>query len=328
MIRQPRQSGASRPDRVLDPTPIRAAGRLTWEMPVTAIDVHAFEVHVDHATLRGEWAGDGPVVVLLHAGICDRRMWDVEFAALAERYRVVRYDLRGVGDSIPDVATDGRPFAHHTDLVAVLDTLGIDGATLVGCSMGGRVALDTTLAAPDRVSALAMACSRPSGSAPDRTIQAAIERIDEAIVRGDLAGANELELRLWVDGPDRGPDAVAPELREWVASMNLAALGSGWEGRGEQPLDPPAIDRLDEVTCPVLVMVGDLDVAGTVESGERMADAIPGARLIRFRRGAHLPSLEEPERFLRHLTAFLPPPDDDVESPLTAARAHAAMSGG
>ena len=295
---------------------------------MTAIDVHAFEVHVDHATLRGEWAGVGPAVVLLHAGICDRRMWDAEFAALAERYRVVRYDIRGIGDSVPDSSVDGLPFAHHTDLIAILDALGIDRAALVGCSMGGRVALDATLASPERVSALAMVCSRASGAAPDPTIRPALERIDEAIIRGDLAGANELELRLWVDGPHRDLDAVAPELRDWVGSMNLAALSTGWDGLGEEPLAPPAINRLAEIACSVLVMVGDLDVAGTVASGGQMAGAIPDARLIRFHRSAHLPSLEEPERFLRLLTAFLPPPDDVVEPPRTAARAHAAMSGG
>ncbi len=298
---------------------------------MTAIDVHAFEVHVDHATLRGDWAGAGPAVVLLHAGICDWRMWDAEFAALAEDYRVVRYDLRGVGDSIPDADPDGLPFAHHDDLVAVLAALGIDRAALVGCSMGGRVALDATLAVPERVTAVALVCSRPSGAVSDRSIAPVFDRIDEAILRGDVALANELELRLWVDGPHRAADAVDPELGDWVGSMNLAVLSVGWDGRGEQAFDPPAISRLAEIACPVLVMVGDLDVAGTVESGLRMVEDIPRAHLIRFPRSAHLPSLEEHERFLQHQSAFLERPDvdveGDVESPRTQARA-AALSGG
>ena len=272
---------------------------------MTAVDVHAFEVTVDDATLRGEWAGDGAAIVLLHAGICDRRMWDAEFAALAERFRVVRYDLRGMGDSVPPVATDDRPFSHHTDLIAVLDHLGIATATLVGASFGGRTAIDAAIASSQRVDALVLACATPGGTPWDDVVRAAWLEIDDALERGDIAAANELELRLWVDGPRRDPDAVDPELRAWVGSMNAASLAVVWTGAGERPLDPPAADRLGEVACPVLVVVGDLDVPGVVAAGERMAAEIPSARLVRFPGAAHLPSLERPGRFLADLDAFL-----------------------
>lgn len=276
---------------------------------MTAVDVHAFEVTFDDATLRGEWAGEGAAIVLLHAGICDRRMWDAEFAALAERYRVVRYDLRGIGDSVPPASTDDRPFSHHTDLLALLDHLGIASATLVGASFGGRTAIDLAIATPERVDGLVVVCASPGGSPWDVVVRASRVEIDEALDGGDIAGANELELRLWVDGPRRDADVVDPDLRAWVGSMNAASLAVTWTGAGEQLLDPPAADRLDEIGCPALVIVGDLHVPGVVGAGERMAAQIPSARLVRLPDAAHLPSLEQPGRFLAELTAFLPVPD-------------------
>ena len=270
-----------------------------------AVDVHAFEVTVDDATLRGEWAGEGAAIVLLHAGICDRRMWDAEFAALAERFRVVRYDLRGMGESVPPSATDDRPFSHHVDLLAVLDELGIGSATVVGASFGGRTAIDMAIAAPGRVDALVVVGGTPTGSPWDDVVRAAWLEIDAALERDDIAGANELELRLWVDGPYREPHGVDPQLRAWVGSMNAASPAVTWTGAGERPLDTPAADRLAEIACPVLVMVGDLDVPGVVAACERMAATVSGASLVRFPDAAHLPSMEQPGRFLAELDAFL-----------------------
>ena len=98
--------------------------------------------------------------MLLHAGIADRRMWREQMPALAARHRVVALDLRGYGDSELPPA----PFAHHDDVVGLLDALGLDRAALVGCSFGGKVAVDTALAHPERVSALALFGAPVSGN--------------------------------------------------------------------------------------------------------------------------------------------------------------------
>ena len=272
---------------------------------MTAIDVHAFEVRVAHATLHGEWAGAGAAVVLLHAGICDRRMWDAEFAALAEGYRVVRYDPKGVGESLSAPATDDLPFAHHDDLLAVLGHLALDRATVVGSSFGGRVAIDAALAAPDRVAGLVTVDSTPVGWPWDATVRAAWSAIDATLERGDVAEANERELRLRLDSPRRGPTVVDPDLRVWVGAMNAMSLAAGWSGSGEQPLDPPAAGRLGAVSCLALLMVGDLDLPGGIAAGESMAAAMPLAELACFPAAGHLPSLEAPDRFLAELNRFL-----------------------
>src|SRR5215216_7930834 len=82
-----------------------------------------------------EAAGEGEPLVLVHAGIADSRMWEGQIAAFAERYRVIRYDLRGFGKT---EMVEG-PFSHHEDLRGLLDFLGVRRTHLVGCSMGGGV---------------------------------------------------------------------------------------------------------------------------------------------------------------------------------------------
>ena len=98
--------------------------------------------------------GEGSALVLAHAGICDRRMWDSVWETLVARHRVVRYDARGFGESGPTTAS----FSPRADLVALLDHLDIDRAALCGVSFGGRIVLETGVEYPQRVGALALVC--------------------------------------------------------------------------------------------------------------------------------------------------------------------------
>src|SRR3954471_18565904 len=163
------------------------------------------QIAVPGATLVGDrWKGDGATIVLLHAGVCDRRSWREVGARLADAGRdVVAYDRRGFGD----VAPASAPFRHVDDLVAVLDAVspGVP-AWLVGSSMGGQVALDAALEAPERVAGLVLLAPAISGDpAPDdEAFNAATDGLAEAIDAAWTAGAvdecNGLEIRLWLDG--------------------------------------------------------------------------------------------------------------------------------
>src|ERR1700761_1582957 len=110
-------------------------------------------VTVDDGTV---WAddseGDGPLLVLLHPGVGDSRIWDPVLPALAAKYRVIRYDARGFGQSPAPTAK----FSLLPDLVAVLDHYDIGRAAIVGCSQGGGTALGLALAQPERVPALVL----------------------------------------------------------------------------------------------------------------------------------------------------------------------------
>src|SRR6516225_7683780 len=93
---------------------------------------------INGARIYYEIAGAGQPVVFIHAGIADRRMWNAQFDAFAERYRVLRYDHRGMGTS----SMPPGPFALRDDLYALTRHFDLAPAVLIGCSMGGGAALD------------------------------------------------------------------------------------------------------------------------------------------------------------------------------------------
>lgn len=260
-------------------------------------------IDVNGARLAVELVGQGSPVVLVHAGLCDRRMWRRQVAALAPRHRVVTCDLRGHGDS-PPTAGD---FAHAADLRALLDALQLARADVVGASLGGGAAIDLALAAPERVGKLVLVAPAIGGYRPSARHRELVAAVDDAYRAGGVAAACELELRMWVDGPSRRPDEVSAELRELVRVMNTRVL----EHEAAQPdahaawLEPPASARLEEVRAATLVVDGDLDLPDPRERSALAAARIPGARRVTLAGTAHLPSLEQPERFNALLLAFL-----------------------
>lgn len=258
-------------------------------------------------TLWAEETGDGPPVVLLHAGIADAEMWDPQWASLAAAgHRVVRCDLPGFGRT----PLERGPVSPAGEVVALLDARGIDRAALVGASMGGLVALEAAIARPERVRALVLA----DAPLPDHEFSATVtegwEAEEDALERGDVDAAVEACLRLWVDGPSRRSDEVDPGLRATVGAMQRQAFGlqlAVGEDSEDVPLVPDVPERLGEVRAPALVIAGELDVVDFREIADRLARELPGAaggaRTIAG--AAHLPSLERPSDFDALVVPFL-----------------------
>jgi pimeloyl-ACP methyl ester carboxylesterase len=261
-------------------------------------------VEVNGAQLAYDLVGEGPVLVLMHAGICDRRMWDDQFRTFARGHGVLRYDLRGFGASnLPPGS-----YAHDADLRALLDALGIARATLVAASMAGGVALKAVLSDPERVSALILVCTGAAASEPTAAVKQLWAEADAAYEAGDIAGAVEIEARGWVDGPQRSPAAVDAAVRERVRVMNAAL----WERIAREPdageeteFTPPVQERLGEIRVPTLLIAGDLDQPYIVGSMERLAATIPDAEMAVIPGTAHLPSMERPDEFNRAVLDFL-----------------------
>jgi 3-oxoadipate enol-lactonase len=280
----------------------------TEERRVTEIPaLQTGHVTVDGGTIAYEVAGQGPPVVLVHAGIADLRMWDDQLPALAERYTVVRYDTRGFG------RTRSAPvaFSNRADLAAVMDALGIARAALVGCSRGGMIALDFALERPERAVALGWVCSGVSGfNPPDEIFDPREIALFEAMEAAEAAGEHErvaaMDVRLWVDGPLQ-PEGRAPEaVRARVYAMALNSYTTAMvEGLEPQPLAPAAVERLGELRIPVLAVVGELDSAATAAAAELLAREAPDVRVLRYPDAAHLPNMEHPARFNADLRAFL-----------------------
>jgi 3-oxoadipate enol-lactonase len=259
------------------------------------------------AGLAYEIAGSGPPILFLHEGIADRTMWDPQWEAWRNRYTLIRYDHRGFGDSSDP---DG-PYSLHGDALSVLGAAGVDRAYVVGASIGGKAALDLTLAAPDRVAALVAVVATPSGWEHSADLTAAFDAVEAAYDRGGVDAANEVELGMWVDGPSRSPADVDPAVREHVARMNLSALereeSAEQRGNDIQPseLDPPAVGRLNDVRAPTLVVTGALDQPSVNAGSAAIAAGVREADAIEIAETAHLPSLERPAEFQHAVLGFL-----------------------
>ena len=262
-------------------------------------------VHVNGVEFYTEQAGDGPPVVLIHAGIADSRMWDGQFDALANatgggsRHRVLRYDLRGFGRTPPAPG----PFDHADDLRALLDHLGWERVALVGCSLGSRTALDFALLHPARVERLVLTSPAVSGLRYDGPPPRQAAELDAADEAGDRARVNELEMQIWVDGPRRGPDEVDPAVRQLAYDMNAIALAN--EGVGQEERSVSAAERLGEVGAPVLVVVGELDAARTMAAADALLSRLPHARRVAIANAAHLPNMEQPAAYHAAVLPFL-----------------------
>jgi len=262
----------------------------------------------DEHELTVERAGPlgGEPLVLVHAGVADARMWDAAWPLLTATCDVVRMDLRGFGSSVtrPD---DGR-LDHVADLIDVLDALDIGHAHVVGASLGAGVAMELALARPDVVSSLLL-CP-PGGSllaelTPDLAAFFAAER--EALAANDLDAAVEANVDSWLVGAGRIPADVEPAAIDLVRTMQRRAfeVTADWGDLDEVELEPPALERLDEVDCRVLVLVGGHDLDTTHDAARRVVAGVRNAILLEWPDVAHLPPIESPDAFARLVQAWV-----------------------
>jgi 3-oxoadipate enol-lactonase len=250
-----------------------------------------------------EVEGDGHPLLLIHGGLGSLRMWDEQLPALAERYRVIRYDNRGWGRT----ETDDVEFADRDDAAAVLDHVGATSAYVVGQSRGGSIALDFTLDHPDRADALVSVAGGVGGYEAQReeTEPQPWDDMEHLWEAKDWSALAELETRVWVDGWGQPSTRVDADLRRKVHDWILTTYQEEKIEGKPQSLDPPAAKRLADVSVPTLVMVGEVDEAGGVTAGRHLAASVPGARLVEFPGVAHMIQLEEPERFNQLVLEFL-----------------------
>jgi 3-oxoadipate enol-lactonase len=252
-------------------------------------------------------ADDRPIV-LIHAGIADRRMWDPQWEILSSRHHVVRLDLRGFGEST--TPPEGA-LSHVDDVLATLAHLGIGRCHLVGSSFGAGVAVEVTLTAPELVESLLL-CP-PGGSLLAEltdALKAFFDAERTALAAGDLDAAVEANIASWVVGPGRNAAEVDPGFQNLVRRMQRQAfeVTASWADVEEAELDPPALERLGEITAPALVLVGGHDLDTTLDAANRVCAGIGQVRRVDWPDVAHLPSLEQPDRFLALLLDWIAGP--------------------
>ena len=259
------------------------------------------EVNLNGTRIHYERSGKGFPVVFIHAGIADSRMWEPQATAFADQFDMIRPDLRGFGDTELPPA----PYSSVADLVALLDHLQIDRAHVVGCSMGGTLAVDLALEHPQRVERLVLVAAGVSGSDLGAADAALFTEVEEADKAGDMDGVNRAEVRLWVDGPGRREGSAPATVRALVLDMNRRSLHTDWASAKNLPIERPAITRLSDIAAPTLAIVGDQDLPHCLANADLITSKVRGSRKVIIKDAAHLPSLERPEEFNRVLIDFL-----------------------
>jgi 3-oxoadipate enol-lactonase len=241
--------------------------------------------------LWSEDRGSGTAAVLLHNGVMDARQWDAQMRSFERSHRVVRYDCPGFGKSTAR-ADDYR----ETDvLLSLLDERGLDRVGLVGNSRGGRIAVDFALAHPGRVSGLVLVCAAISGYRLNASSPAQSAREEAALERRDAAAITAVALEIW------GGLGATP----WIRAVMMANALADLTTKHEQGPARSALEHLEEIHVPTLVITGDHDAPPMAALGDTLEDRIPGATRARFERSDHFPNLREPERFDRVVLDFL-----------------------
>jgi len=241
---------------------------------------------------------DAPVVVLSPSLGSTLGMWDPQVAALAARFRVVRYEPRGHGRSpVPADPYEIADFAG--DVVRLLDRLGVERAHYCGLSLGGMIGIALAADHPHRVDRLVLCCTTAQFPSPDPWV----ERAATVRAKGTEAVAESVVERWLTPGFAASHPDIVTRLRtmiEQTPDEGYAACCG-------------AIQRMDlrtalpRITAPTLVVAGEQDASTPPELVERIAAGIPGARLEVLSPAAHVLNIEQADALtqllLDHLTA-------------------------
>jgi 2-hydroxy-6-oxonona-2,4-dienedioate hydrolase len=262
---------------------------------------------IEDVRLYYEMSGQGSDLVFTHAGCADSRMWDGQFDQFAQHYRALRYDTRGYGKSTLSTGS----FSNRDDLYRLLETLDIQQAHFIACSMGSFAVIDFALEHPEKIKSLILVSPALSGYPYEgQPPQPVLEMIDARKAR-NLEHAAELQAQIWADGPKRNSDQSDMKVHELVRQMSLDSLVLQADFIGEtaflieEPLNPPAMERLEQINVPTLVIVGDLDDDSEMAIADVLTTRIRGARMAVIHRTAHLPNMEKPEEFNQIVLEFL-----------------------
>lgn len=256
---------------------------------------------VNGTSLYYEVKGKGFAVVLISGGgTLDRRAWDNQFETFARYYRVIRYDIRGIGRS----AQPRKSFSHSSDLYALLKFLKIKQAHIVGLSFSGAIALDFALEHPEMVDHLVLAATGSSSDAKEKA------NVDSLLSLSAMAKKEGLPrtIQFLIDLPffiSPGNSGAREKIRQ-IYLDNGHLFDSGFPlVRLWRPTEPPAGERLSEIRARVLIIEAENDHPAYKAITARLISGIAGAKTIVIPGGTHLLHLDRPKQFNQAVLEFL-----------------------
>ena len=256
---------------------------------------------VNGTRLYYEVEGAGPPLVLIHGFTLDTRMWDSQFKVFARRYQTIRYDVRGHGRSADPVADEA--YSHSDDLIALLHHLDLERAHVLGLSLGGMIAIDFVLTYPSAVDSLIAVDTSGLGGFPfPADISETLGQISATAAEMGVDAAREV----WLGTEWFAPASERPDVNSAV--LDIVDDYRGWHWFNRNPLqrpDPPAVERLDSITAPTLVIVGDRDTPYNQEVADTLEEGIPNSRKMVIKGAGHMPNMEAPEAFNEAVMKFM-----------------------
>lgn len=260
-------------------------------------------VNTGSGRLFYESRGRGKAVILIHAGRIDSRMWDRQLQTFSEKYRVIRYDIKGYGKS----DTPNTKFSDREDLHSLLGKLNIKAAHLIGSSNGGSVAIDFALAHPDMVASLVVVGTNIDGYEMDEEESKAWagfkelwKREDELVQEGRLEEVVKLEMERW---HRHSPKEAREKLFKMHIENTRAYKTEPWKLQVHE--SRPSFKRVSEIKAPTLVITGDLDVPGIKMMNDKLHKMMPGSRKVMILGADHLVNLSRPDEFDKTVIDFL-----------------------
>ncbi len=259
---------------------------------------------VDNGLLYYETAGKGPALVLIHAGFLDSRMWDDQFALFSKTHKVIRYDVRGFGKS--DIATS--EFSNYSDLHTLLEYLRVESASLLGNSMGGRIALDFAVEHPNEVQSLILVSPGVSGYKPSdpeeerlwKEFSVRMKPQEEATREGRAEDAVRMDLQAWAPLQNQ---ASHNRLREIALDNFHVHQEMPWNFQIDP--DPPAFERLSSIHVPTILILGDREVPAQTLEVNKIHSRMPGSQRVVIPRADHIANVSRPEEFNGIVMEFL-----------------------
>jgi pimeloyl-ACP methyl ester carboxylesterase len=234
-------------------------------------------------TISHAVVGEGPAVLLVHAGVADARMWSALVEELRDDHQVITVDLRGYGETPLEA---GAQYSDAGDLLEVLDAVGASAVTAIGASYGGYVVQQVASREPERFARLVLLCAPTDNVEPDGDLRALWGEENELLEAGDRDGATELMVRRWI-GPEADDDA-----RELLRTMQKRAydvqLAAGDVDNEEWPVEP------EKISAPVRLITGAHDFRFFTDCADYLAERLPNAERIELPWAGHLPTLERP----------------------------------
>lgn len=259
---------------------------------------------VDGGRLYYETSGNGPAIVLIHAGFLDLRMWDPQVPVFSKTHRVIRYDARGFGKSHIARST----YSDYKDLRALLYHLRVKTASLVGVSNGGRIAADFAVEYPTMLDHLVLVSPGMSGyksSGPEEEkmweeFDKQMKPQEDAVREVRAADAVEMDVNAWAS-------AQTPDDRERIRQIAMDNFHTQVENpwKLQVPPDPRTFQRLSQIRVPTLVIIGDRDVPPQILLTDNIHSRIPGSKRVIIRGADHIVNMSKPDEFNRAVLEFL-----------------------